>query len=49
MKGAYWYFITSEFCPQCGRTREWRERRYTPRPTEWWDRHQELEVWDGCD
>lgn len=48
-KRPYWLFITTDFCPQCGSTRTYRERRYTPRPERWEDRHEDNEVWDSCD
>ncbi len=44
-----WYFIYSNYCPICGRTDEWRERRYGPKPDKWEDRHQFSEVYDYCD
>lgn len=44
----HWYFITFEECPVCGRWGEYRERRYTPRPSEWWDRHEWLPSYCGC-
>lgn len=45
----HWYFITEEFCPACMASRTYRERRYTPRPTLWWERHESMEVYDYCD
>ncbi len=44
----YWYFITTYYCPMCGSTTEYRERRYTPKPKDWQDRHLEKESWDYC-
>jgi hypothetical protein len=35
----HWYFIYSDFCVLCMRTETERERRYTPRPKRWEDRH----------
>lgn len=35
----YWYFITYRECVLCGRHSETRERRYTPRPCLYKDRH----------
>ena len=35
----HWYFITQEECPVCGCGREYRERRYDPRPKEYEKRH----------
>lgn len=34
-----WYFIHQWFCVLCGRSTEDRERRWTPRPKRWEDRH----------
>jgi len=34
----HWYFITREECVLCGRSREYRERRYTRRPKRWQSR-----------
>jgi len=45
MKGC-WYFITYYVCPLCSRSKEYRERRHTPRPDSWKDRHQEID--DAC-
>jgi len=39
-KGKYWYFIYYEECVLCCRHSEYRERRYTPRPKEYKDRHE---------
>jgi hypothetical protein len=39
-KGRYWYFITIYECVLCFAEEEYRERRYTPRPKEWGDRHE---------
>ena len=44
----YWYFISVEYCPVCGRDDTWRERRYSPRPEKWEDRHSFKEVYDWC-
>jgi len=44
----YWYFITEDYCPLCGRTQAWRERRYTKRPKLWKNRHRFTEAYDGC-
>ena len=30
----YWYFISCEECVLCGRSRTYRERRYTPKPVD---------------
>ena len=35
----HWYFIDIEECVLCGRTRVYRERRYTRRPKSAWYRH----------
>jgi hypothetical protein len=35
----YWYFISVYSCPVCGKEEVFRERRYTPRPNAWEDRH----------
>ena len=46
---AYWYFITVYYCPQCGRSRTYKDRRNGPKPIKWEDRHEEIEAWDYCD
>jgi hypothetical protein len=38
-----WYFITVWTCVLCGREDEIRERRYTPRPEHYGDRHEFIE------
>jgi hypothetical protein len=35
----HWYFITTFHCVLGGCTTVYRERRYTPRPEKWEDRH----------
>lgn len=44
----HWYFITYTSCPACGKYTVSKERRYTKRPKKYWDRHEEMEIWDGC-
>lgn len=45
----HWYFISTIYCPLCGRTETYRERRHTPRPDDYNDRHEFLERYDYCD
>ncbi len=40
MKGKFWYFISVGECALCGREDVGRERRNTPRPEKWEDRHE---------
>lgn len=40
MMAGYWYFIYVTECVLCGGGDEWRERRYTPKPEKWEDRHE---------
>lgn len=49
MKGKYWYFITSYYCPQCSGVQRYMKRRYDERPDNWKDRHNDIESWDYCD
>lgn len=42
-RAPHWYFITTWFCVLCGRTDEYRERHYTPRPDDSRDRHEFIE------
>lgn len=49
MKPKFWIYITTDYCPACGGITTYRERRYTPRPDRWEDRHHETESWDYCD
>jgi len=38
-KGKYWYFTTYRECVEGDSSREYRERRYTPKPENPEDRH----------
>jgi hypothetical protein len=38
-KGKYWYFVTVYTCVLCGHEDKYRERRYDPKPADWWERH----------
>lgn len=49
MKRRHWYFITYDECPICGHEIETRERRYTPRPPRFEDRHEFIVHYDYCD
>lgn len=42
-----WYFVYRRLCVLCGAGSEHRERRHTPRPEDWNDRHEETEY--ACD
>ena len=44
----HWYYVTSFYCPLCGRVDTYRERRYTRRPKRWENRHCLTESWDYC-
>jgi len=47
----HWYKIYYGECPVCGKPKEYRERMYTPRPTNQLDRYQQLadmETYDWC-
>ena len=44
----YWYYITIYYCPQCNKTVEIRERKYTLRPDKWEERHEVKEQYDWC-
>ena len=47
----YWYFIWYGECPVCGAPKGYRERRYTPRPTNITERHgylSQTETYDNC-
>lgn len=47
-KQKYWFFITDCYCPQCGRTQKYYEKKLTPRPEKFEDRHEEIEAYDHC-
>lgn len=47
-QGKYWIYKTEYYCPQCGRSEEFRERRYDPKPKKWGERNEEHERWDYC-
>jgi len=45
----YWYKYYEYYCPQCGRTKIYKERIYDePKPKRYKDRHIVKEVWDYC-
>lgn len=48
MKRRHWYFITFEDCPVCGHGKEYRERRFTPKPKDPAKRYQYRHYWDYC-
>jgi hypothetical protein len=43
-----WYFVTEFYCPQCGHSDEYRERRYTTKPSDHLRRREIIEAWDYC-
>lgn len=45
----HWYFITEYYCPLCGRSNVYKERRYDERPADWNARHNIIDAWDYCD
>jgi hypothetical protein len=45
----HWYFITYYECPVCGSQHEVRERRYTPKPLNSWQRSKFEPWYDNCD
>ncbi len=46
----YWYFISSDYCPVCGKDDTTRERIYGERPSKWEDRHDyDWNAYDYCD
>lgn len=47
-KKKYWVFIEVWECPVCGDGETFRERRYTPRPEKWEDRHKYVRHYDYC-
>lgn len=46
-KGA-WYFVSTWYCPICSATTVYKERRHTPKPEAWEDRHEVEEAYDYC-
>lgn len=44
----HWYFFTYEECPVCGRGKSYRERRYTPRPSDGSLRYDFKQTYDYC-
>ena len=44
----HWYFVYADYCPICTGMKEIRERRLTPRPKKWEDRHETQETYDYC-
>ncbi len=47
----HWYFQWLGSCPVCGRNAGGKERRYTPKPTAWSARYEEMssqEAYCGC-
>lgn len=45
----HWYFVSIDYCPQCGRSKEYRERRYGRKPKCYDQCHSYEEHWDHCD
>lgn len=45
-KRKFWIFLTYYECPVCGRGKEYRERRYTPKPAT--GRSKYIESYDWC-
>jgi hypothetical protein len=43
----HWYFVSVFYCPLCGRTTEYDERRYGRRPPDE-PRSKVIEAWCGC-
>jgi len=35
----HWYLVTTYYCVLCGKTEVFKERRYTPKPKRYEDRH----------
>ena len=48
MKKKYWYKYYYYYCPVCGRENVYKERRYTPKPENYEDRHKVEECYDWC-
>ena len=48
MTGKYWYYTTWYYCPVCGKTDTYRERKYGYRPKLWKNRNKEIEDYDYC-
>ena len=44
----YWYFITIHECPVCGGGKTYRERRYTDKPTDPFQRYRYEQFYDYC-
>ena len=42
-KPGVWYYISTYTCVLCGRTDVYRERQPPPRPSDFWDRHDDVE------
>lgn len=47
-KKEYWYFIHTWTCPQCGHSKQYRERRSGKKPDDYSKCHEEREYWCGC-
>lgn len=47
-KKKYWYFLTQIECVLCGRSEQYRERRYTPRPDHASNRYEFIQDACGC-
>ena len=44
----YWMFITEYYCPVCSKTDTYRNRMPMPKPEDWDDRHDVIEMYDYC-
>jgi hypothetical protein len=42
-KSGYWYKFYTRECVLCGAFEEWKERQYTPKPIDPWDRYERIE------
>lgn len=48
-KRKHWYLVTIHACPICGHEKVYRERQYTPKPSNRQERIQYHEYYDWCD
>lgn len=44
----YWIYKTIYYCPLCASSTEYRERMYTPKPEDWYERNKIIDSWDSC-
>ena len=48
VKKEYWYSFYTVSCPVCGSERTDKQREYSKKPSDYWERHELKEYYDWC-